>query len=73
MIITIAKIMWLQSGSHFIEKPIAAIWLNNGNGIDLEKALKFARGNEWKVAIFPETEKDPLGKSKAVIQQGVSR
>ena len=48
-------------------KPEAAVWLNKGTTDDINKAVTYAQrtGDGWEVYVYPNPERDPLGRAKA--------
>ena len=57
-----------------VKKPYAAMWRNAGTEVDVGKAREYARKNNpvtGRVMVYPVTEKDPLGRARKDVLEGL--
>ena len=57
-----------------VKKPHAAVWTNQGTAADVAKAHEYVRKTNpgtGRVMVYPTTEKDPLGRARKDVLEGL--
>ena len=54
-----------------VDRPVAMVWLNAGDQMDVERAQAYASQNGYTVFTYPTTEPEPLQRARLDVMKNI--